>query len=105
MPEAHFRGGGGGVGVAPPLLGGAKFSETSFPHFQTYFMQIGDNYLYTTNIFKAIDSNNFALSLMVFVQNAWPIKYRRAVCTSVLLNIFIHFVTCENGIGSKLVHF
>ena len=42
---------------------------------------------------------------MVFVQNAWPIKYRRAVCTSVLFHIFIYFVTCENRIGLKLVHF
>ena len=38
--------GGGDIGVrdiAPPSLGdlGAKFSETSFPHFKTYFMQIG----------------------------------------------------------------
>ena len=91
--------------MALPFLGRAKFSETSFPHFQTYFMQIGHNCLYTTNIFKAIDSNNFSLFLMVFVQNAWPIKYRRAVCTSVLFHIFIYFVTCENRIGSKLVHF
>ena len=44
----HFPwggGGGGGSGVrgmALPLLGnlGAKFSETLFPHFKTYFMQI-----------------------------------------------------------------
>ena len=45
MPEAHFpggRGNGGGEGsgvqnMALPLLGGAKFSETSFSHFQTHF--------------------------------------------------------------------
>ena len=44
----HWRGGGGwgggsGVrGMVLPLLGnlGAKFSETLFPHFKTYFMQI-----------------------------------------------------------------
>ena len=45
--------GAGGSGVrdmTPPLLGnlGAKFSETSFPHFKTYFTQIGRCYLYTT---------------------------------------------------------
>ena len=39
----HFPGGGSGVrGMALPLLGnlGAKFSETLFLHFKTYFMQI-----------------------------------------------------------------
>ena len=44
----HFPGGegGGGVsgvrGMALPLLGnlGAKFSETLFRHFKTYFMQV-----------------------------------------------------------------
>jgi len=46
-----LRGGGeGGSGVrdmALPLLGnlGAKFSETSFPHFKPYFMQISGCYL------------------------------------------------------------
>ena len=44
--------GEGGIGVrdmAPPSLGnlGAKFSETSFPHFKTYFTQIGRCYLKT----------------------------------------------------------
>ena len=51
--EAHFpggRGGGGGNGLrdmAPPSRGnlGAKFSETSFPHFKTYFTQIDHCYL------------------------------------------------------------
>ena len=54
----HHRGarfwGQAGSGVremAPLLLGnlGAKFSEMSFPHFKTYFTQIGHCYLYTTN--------------------------------------------------------
>ena len=50
---AHFRGqaGSGVREIAPLLLGnlGAKFSEMSFPHFKTYFTQIGRCYLYTTN--------------------------------------------------------
>ena len=44
--------GEGGIGVrdiAPPSLGnlGTKFSEMSFPHFKTYFTQIGHCYLKT----------------------------------------------------------
>ena len=44
--------GEGGIGVrdiAPPSLGnlGTKFSEMSFPHFKTYFTQIGCCYLKT----------------------------------------------------------
>ena len=44
--------GEGGIGVrdiAPPSLGnlGTKFSEMSFPHFKTYFAQIGRCYLKT----------------------------------------------------------
>ena len=36
-------GGGGGRDIALPSLGnlGAMFSEMSFPHFETYVMQIG----------------------------------------------------------------
>ena len=50
----HFSWGQGRSGVQDmtrPLLGnlGAdKFSETSFPYFQPYFMQNGRFYLYTT---------------------------------------------------------
>ena len=41
----NISGGGRGTGMtdkAPPSRGnlGAKFSETSFPHCKTYFMQI-----------------------------------------------------------------
>ena len=49
-----FLGGRGVVecrNMTAPLLGnlGAdKFSETSSPYFQSYFMQIGRGYLYTT---------------------------------------------------------
>ena len=50
--EEHFPGGWGGGGhglmdMAPPSRGnlGAKFSETSFPHFKTYFTQIDHCYL------------------------------------------------------------
>ena len=62
-----------------PFLGnlGAKFSETLFPHFKTYFTQIiGRCYLY----FITFDSDNFTLSSMFSFQNAWPIK-RKAVGT------------------------
>ena len=58
-PGTHFpvEGGGEGVGgssgvrdIALPSLGnlGPKFSEMSFPHFKTYFTQIGLCHLYTT---------------------------------------------------------
>ena len=55
--NVHHRGarfwgkvGSGVQDMAPPLVGnlGAKFSETSFPHFKTYFMQIGCSHLKTT---------------------------------------------------------
>ena len=44
------EGGSGARDMAPPLLGniGAKFSETSSPHFKTYFTQIGHCHLKTT---------------------------------------------------------
>ena len=54
----HYRGarfwgqvGSGVQEMALLLLGnlGAKFSEISFPHFKTYFMQISHCYPYTTN--------------------------------------------------------
>ena len=49
----NISGGEGGSGVrdkAPPSRGnlGAKFSERSFPHFKTYFTQIGRCYFKTT---------------------------------------------------------
>ena len=76
VPEVHSPGGRGVVENVENL--GAKFSETSFHHFKTLFMQIGHCYLYTT-IIKTIDSNNFTLSSMFSFQNAWPIKSRKAV--------------------------
>ena len=35
--------------IVPPLLGnlGAKFSEMSFPHFKTYFMQVSRPYIHS----------------------------------------------------------
>ena len=69
--------------MALPLLGNlrAKFSETSFSHFKTFFTQISHCYLFTTIIlFKRIDSNNFTLSSMFPFQNVWPVK-RKAVYT------------------------
>ena len=74
---ALFRGhwGSGVWDMAPPLLGnlGAKFSEMSFPHFKTYYTQIGRCYLFNTQQLKMIDSKNFTLSSMSSFQNAWPI--------------------------------
>ena len=50
---ARGQAGSGEWEMAVLLLGnlGAKFSEMLFPHFKTYFMQIGslNCYLYTTN--------------------------------------------------------
>ena len=62
---------------------GAKFSETSFPHFKTYFTQIGRCYRLRQQ-FKTFDSNNFTLSSRISFQNAWPIK-RKAVYTLLCL--------------------
>ena len=61
--------------MAPPLLGnlGAKLSEMSFPHFKTYYTQIGRCYLFNTKQFKMIYSKNFTLSSTFSFQNAWPI--------------------------------
>ena len=88
--------GGGGQwseGHGPPLLGnfGVKFSETSFPHFRTYFYA-NQPLLSFRQPFKMFDSNNFTLSSMFSFQNAWPIK-RKAVYTFSLVHfhILIHF--------------
>ena len=62
---------------------GAKFSETSFPHFKTYFTQINHCY-HLRRQFKTFYSNNFTLSSMISFQNAWPIK-RKAVYTLLCL--------------------
>ena len=62
---------------------GAKFSETSFPHFKTYFTQINHCY-HLRQQFNRFDSNNFTLSSMISFQNAWPIK-RKAVYTLLCL--------------------
>ena len=95
MPQmCTFLWGGGGKGVVeggsgvrhgPTLTGKfmslwAKFSETSFPHFTTYFTQIGHCYLKTMILFKTFECNNFTLSSMFSFQNACPIK-RKAVYT------------------------
>ena len=65
--------------MAPPLLGnlGTKFSEMSFPHFKTYYTQIGRCYLFNTQQLKMIDSKNFTLSSMSSFQNAWPIIWKK----------------------------
>ena len=54
----------------------AKFSEMSFPHFKTYFMQMA--VIIFRRQFKTFDCNNFSLSSTFSSQNAWPIK-RKAV--------------------------
>ena len=65
--------------MTPPLLGnlGTKFSEMSFPHFKTYYTQIGRCYLFNTQQLKMIDSKNFTLSSMSSFQNAWPIIWKK----------------------------
>ena len=40
-PEVYFPGGRGIVDPPSLVNLGTKFSETSFPHFKTYFTQIG----------------------------------------------------------------
>ena len=67
-----------------PTLGGAKFFETSFPHFKTYFIQIGCCHPYLIKRLIPI----ITLSSTFSFQNAWPIK-RKAVYTLVLFHIFI----------------
>ena len=74
---------------------GAKFSDTSFPHFTTYSTQMSRYYCLRQH-FKTFDSSNFTLSSMISFQNVRPIK-RKAVDTLVLF----HF-PCENRTGSQL---
>ena len=84
MQEEHSRGGGGvvargtlswrgggGSGVrdmVSPSLGnlGAKFSETSFPHFTAPFRQTGRCLIFRQE-FKTFDSNNYTLSVYLSV--------------------------------------
>jgi len=68
---------------------GAKFSDTSFPHFKTYFTQ--STVVTFRQQLKTFNSNNFTLSSMFSFQNAWPRK-RKAVYTFVLFHIFIYFL-------------
>ena len=55
----HFPGGGGGGGGGGGVsgvreLGGAKFFETSLPHFKTYFSPIGRPLLSLDNNIKRL---------------------------------------------------
>ena len=64
-------GGGGGSGVrdmVSPSLGnlGAKFSETSFPHFTAPFRQTSRCLIFRQE-FKTFDSNNYTLSVYLSV--------------------------------------
>ena len=66
-----MEGGGGGSGVrdmVSPSLGnlGAKFSETSFPHFTAPFRQTGRCLIFRQE-FKTFDSNNYTLSVYLSV--------------------------------------
>ena len=65
------------------LLGNlrAKFSETSFPPFKTYFTQIGH-----CHQFKTFSSSNFKLSSMFSLQNVCP-REKKAVDNLVLFHI------------------
>ena len=70
--------GGGGSGVrdmASPSLGklGAKFSETSFPHFTALFRQTGRCLIFRQE-FKTFDSNNIIIPCL-------------SICLSVYLSI------------------
>ena len=84
-----------------PHPGSAKFFETSFPYFKTYFMQIGCCYLYNRQQFKTFDPINFTLSSGFSFQNAWPIKIE-GVYTLLLFHVSIHFL---DRIGSQFVYF
>ena len=73
--------GGGSSGVrdmVSPSLGnlGAKFSETSFPHFTAPFRQTGCCLIFRQE-FKTFDSNNYTLSVYL------------SVCLSVCLSIYL----------------
>ena len=92
MQEEHSRGGGGGSGqrntlmegvgggsgvrdMVSPSLGhlGAKFSETSFPHFTAPFRQTGRCLIFRQE-FKTFDSNNIPCL---------------SICLSVCLSIYL----------------
>ena len=102
----HFpKGGGGGEGGVGQwserhgsTLGGAKFFETSFPHFKTSCTQI---VVIFRQQYKTFDPNNFTLSSMFSFQNAWPIK-RKAVYNLLLFHIFTDFL---DRIGTQLAYF
>ena len=82
-----------------PLLRnlGAEFSEMSFSHFTTYFMQIGHCYLKTTIKLFHSDSN-------VLFPKCMTHKKKSCVYFSTFPYIFIHF-PCENPIGLQLLFF
>ena len=74
---------------------GSKFSETSFPHFKTYFMQIKCN-LYTTILLKKFDSNNFtSVSNVLFPK---CVAHKKKSCVYVITFLYIHSFPCENSL-------
>ena len=78
---------------------GAKFSETSFPHFKTYFTQINHCY-HLRQQFNRFDSNNFTVFNDLFPK-CMARKKKSCVYFSVFTLVLIHF-PCENRIGSQL---
>ena len=85
MPEEHSRGGGGGVvakvallwrggsrgvrDMASPSLEnlGARFSETSFPHFMAPFRQIGRCLILRQEFKTFVPTINYTLSVYLSV--------------------------------------
>ena len=102
---AFFRGqGGSGVrDMAPPLLGnlGAKFSETSFPHFKTSFTQIGRCYLYTTILNHWFQS--FYLVLDVLFPKCVAHKKKSCVYFSTDFSIYSFIFLWHVRIGSDRI--
>ena len=94
---ALFRGywGSGVRDMALPLLGnlGAKFSEMSFPHFKTYYTQIGRCYLFNTQQFKMIDSNEFYSVLNVLIPKCLAHYLKRKSCKNSQIIIELRTVT------------
>ena len=81
--------------MALPLLGnlGAKFSEMSFPHFKTYYTQIGRCYLFNTQQFKIIDSNEFYSVLNVLIPKCLAHYLKRNSCKNSQIIIELRTVT------------
>ena len=100
--------GGGGQwseGHGPPLLGnfGAKFSETSFPHFRTYF--------YANQPLLSLDNHLKCLIpiILLCLQCSFPkcLAHKKKSCLYFQFSTFpyIYSFSCEKQIGSQLAYF